>query len=104
MMGMTALATVVSIAWSATSVATMLGISCGIDYAAVHLVPAPGHILAGHDPAKAAGRAAGTAGKLGGVRRLSVIIALGGLSVGLPFLTVMGLAAAGTVLSGCSSP
>ena len=101
LMGMTALASVTSIASASTAVATMLGISCGIDYALFILSRHRSFILAGHEPEEAAGRAAGTAGGSVVFAGLSVIIALAGMSVvGIPFLTVMGLAAAGTVLIG----
>jgi RND superfamily putative drug exporter len=57
------------------------------------------YILGGDDPEDAAGRAAGTAGSSVVFAGLSVVIALCGLAVvGIPFLTVMGTAAAGTVL------
>jgi RND superfamily putative drug exporter len=99
LMAMTALASVLTIASAATSVGTMLGISCGIDYALFILSRHRGNILAGQDPEEAAGRAAGTAGSSVVFAGLSVIIALCGLAVaGIPFLTTMGLVAAGTVL------
>jgi RND superfamily putative drug exporter len=98
MMGITLLASVFDIASAATSVATMLGLSCGIDYALFVLSRHRSNLLAGHSPQEAAGRAAGTAGSSVLFAGLSVIIALCGLAVvGIPFLTVMGLAAAGTV-------
>ncbi|MBM9506790.1 MMPL family transporter [Actinacidiphila acididurans] len=99
MMGMTALAAVTDIASAATSVGAMLGISCGIDYALFILSRYRTHLLAGHHPREAAGRAAGTAGSSVVFAALSVVIALCGLAVaGIPFLTTMGLAAAGSVL------
>ncbi|SDO19629.1 putative drug exporter of the RND superfamily [Nakamurella panacisegetis] len=95
----TALAAVVDIASSATTVATLLGLSCGIDYALFILSRHRSYLLDGLDPEEAAGRAAGTAGGSVVFAGLSVIIALCGLSVvGIPFLTTMGLAAAFTVL------
>jgi putative drug exporter of the RND superfamily len=99
LMGMTALAALTDIASAATTVGTMLGISCGIDYALFILSRHRTYILAGEDPEEAAGRAAGTAGSSVVFAGLSVVIALCGLAVvGIPFLTVMGTAAAGTVL------
>jgi putative drug exporter of the RND superfamily len=99
MMGLTALSAVVQIASASTSVATMLGISCGIDYALFILSRHRAYLVEGYEPEEAVGRAAGTAGSSVVFAGLSVIIALCGLSVvGIPFLTVMGLAAAGTVL------
>ena len=98
MMGITALAAVTDIASSATSVATMLGLSCGIDYGLFILARYRTYLLEGHEPEDAAGRAAGTAGSSVVFAALSVIIALCGLAVvGIPFLTTMGLAAAATV-------
>jgi hypothetical protein len=90
-MSMTALVSVVSIAGAATSVATMLGISCGIDYALFILSRHCAYILAGHDPREATDRAVGSAGSSVAFAGLSVIIALCGLSVAIPILTVMGL-------------
>lgn len=99
LMGMTALASVTTIASASTSLGTMLGISCGIDYGLFILSRHRQHLLAGEDPEAAVGRAAGTAGSSVVFAGLSVIIALCGLSVvGIPFLTTMGLAAAGSVL------
>ncbi|WP_333771367.1 MMPL family transporter, partial [Streptomyces sp. IBSBF 2435] len=101
MMGITALASVFHIASAATSVASMLGLSCGIDYALFILSRHRANLQAGYSPEEAAGRAAGTAGSSVLFAGLSVIIALCGLTVvGIPFLTVMGLAAAGTVALG----
>ena len=99
MMGLTALSAVVQIASASTSVATMLGISCGIDYALFILSRHRAYLVEGYEPEEAAGRAAGTAGSSVVFAGLSVVIALCGLAVvGIPFLTVMGLAAAGTVV------
>jgi len=98
-MGFTALAAVTSIASSATSVGSMLGISCGIDYGLFVLSRHRNNVIEGHEPEEAAGRAAGTAGSAVVFAALTVIIALCGLAVvGIPFLTTMGLAAAGAVL------
>lgn len=98
LLGVTALASVVDIATASTSVASLLGLSCGIDYALFILSRHRSYLLEGLEPAEAAGRAAGTAGSSVVFAGLSVIIALCGLSVvGIPFLTVMGLAAAAAV-------
>ncbi len=98
LMGITAIASVTTIAAASTSVASLLGLSCGIDYAVFILSRYRTNLLAGHDPEEAAGRAAGTAGSSVVFAGLSVIIALCGMSVvGIPFLTAMGLAAAATV-------
>ncbi|MGK7233384.1 MMPL family transporter [Streptomyces hygroscopicus] len=101
MMSITMLAAVFDIASAATSVATMLGLSCGIDYALFIVSRHRANLQAGHSPEEAAGRAAGTAGSSVLFAGLSVIIALCGLTVvGIPFLSVMGLTAAGTVAIG----
>jgi putative drug exporter of the RND superfamily len=101
LMGMTALAAVADIASAATTVGAMLGISCGIDYALFILSRHRNYILQGHEPEEAAGRAAGTAGSSVVFAGLSVVIALCGLVVvGIPFLAVMGLAAAGAIVIG----
>ncbi|WP_436524211.1 MMPL family transporter [Actinoplanes sp. HUAS TT8] len=83
---------------STSALATMLGLAVGIDYA-LFLVSRFRHELAnGHDGEEAAGRATGTAGSAVVFAGLTVVIALAALSVtGIPFLTAMGLAAAGTV-------
>lgn len=91
-------ASLTDISSASTSVAGLLGLSCGIDYALFILARHRGHLLEGMDPEESAGRSAGTAGSSVVFAGLSVIIALCGLAVvGIPFLTAMGLAAAGTV-------
>ena len=79
--------------------ALMLGLAVGIDYS-LFITSRYRHNLAlGLDRREAAGRAVGTAGTAVVFAGLTVFIALAGLSVvGIPFLTAMGLAAAGTVL------
>ncbi|GAA3689558.1 MMPL family transporter [Terrabacter ginsenosidimutans] len=79
--------------------ALMLGLAVGIDYS-LFITSRYRHNLAlGLERQEAAGRAVGTAGTAVVFAGLTVIIALAGLSVvGIPFLTAMGLAAAGTVL------
>ncbi|GIJ45591.1 membrane protein [Virgisporangium aliadipatigenens] len=80
------------------TLATMLGLAVAIDYA-LFIVSRYRHELAnGLAPREAAGRAVGTAGSAVVFAGLTVVIALAGLAVvGIPFLTQMGLAAAGTV-------
>ncbi|NUO89539.1 MAG: MMPL family transporter [Dermatophilaceae bacterium] len=79
--------------------ALMLGLAVGIDYS-LFITSRYRHNLAlGLERQEAVGRAVGTAGTAVVFAGLTVIIALAGLSVvGIPFLTAMGLAAAGTVL------
>jgi len=80
------------------TLALMLGLAVAIDYA-LFIVSRYRHELAsGRDPEEAAGRAVGTAGSAVVFAGLTVVIALAALLVvGVPFLTQMGLAAAGTV-------
>ncbi|SDZ16111.1 putative drug exporter of the RND superfamily [Micromonospora pattaloongensis] len=81
-----------------STLAMMLGLAVAIDYA-LFIVSRYRHELAvGRDPVEAAGRAVGTAGSAVVFAGLTVMIALAGLAVvGIPFLTQMGVAAAGTV-------
>ncbi|WP_329350252.1 MMPL family transporter [Streptomyces sp. NBC_01261] len=81
------------------TLATMLGLACGIDYALFVVSRYREERGKGHAPREAAGLAAGTAGSAVVFAGLTVVIALAGLSVvGIPMLTKMGLAAAGAVL------
>ncbi|AGL18834.1 MMPL family transporter [Actinoplanes sp. N902-109] len=78
--------------------ALMLGLAVGIDYSLFITSRHRQHLLENIEPEEAAARAVGTAGSAVFFAGLTVIIALAGLSVvGIPFLSVMGLAAAGTV-------
>lgn len=78
--------------------ALMLGLAVGIDYSLFISSRYRHNVALGLDRAEAAGRAVGTAGSAVVFAGLTVVIALAGLSVvGIPFLTSMGLAAAGTV-------
>jgi RND superfamily putative drug exporter len=83
---------------STSALATMLGLAVGIDYA-LFVVSRFRHELGqGRDGEEAAGRAVGTAGSAVVFAGLTVIIALVALVVtGIPFLTAMGVAGAGTV-------
>lgn len=81
------------------TLATMLGLACGIDYALFVVSRYREEREKGHAPREAAGLAAGTAGSAVVFAGLTVVIALAGLSVvGIPMLTKMGTAAAGAVL------
>ena len=84
---------------STSTLAMMLGLAVGIDYA-LFIVSRYRHELAqGHHAAEAAGRAVGTAGSAVVFAGATVVIALAALVVvRIPFLATMGLAAAGTVL------
>ncbi|MFE9609933.1 MMPL family transporter [Streptomyces sp. NPDC006012] len=82
-----------------SSLATMLGLAVGIDYALFIVSRYRAERAAGHAPAEAAGRANGTSGSAVVFAGLTVVIALVGLAVvDLPLLTKMGLAAAGAVV------
>src|SRR6266516_2105733 len=98
LMGITAIASVLSMASASTTVALMLGLSCGIDYGLFILSRHRTNLLNGMTPEESAPLAMGTAGSAVVFAALTVIIALCGLTVvGIPFLTVMGLAAAASV-------
>jgi RND superfamily putative drug exporter len=98
LMAVTAVASVVNIASASTTVAIMLGLSCGIDYAVFVLSRHRNNLMAGMRPEESVPLAVGTAGSSVVFAGLTVIIALCGMSVvGIPFLTAMGLAAAGAV-------
>jgi putative drug exporter of the RND superfamily len=98
LMGITAVASVLTIASASTTVALMLGLSCGIDYGVFILSRHRANLLNGMTPEESVPLAVGTAGSSVVFAALTVIIALCGLTVvGIPFLTVMGLAAAASV-------
>ncbi|MFE9764220.1 MMPL family transporter [Streptomyces sp. NPDC005808] len=99
LMSVSALASVMTIASTSTTVATMLGLSCGIDYGLFILARHRNNLLTGMSIEDSVALAAGTAGSSVVFAALTVMIALCGLAVvGIPFLTVMGFAAAGAVL------
>ncbi|MFE7194868.1 MMPL family transporter [Kitasatospora sp. NPDC057541] len=82
-----------------TGLATMIGLAVGIDYALFVVSRYRAELARGRDRTEAAGRAVGTAGSAVVFAGLTVVIALAGLGVvGIPLLTRMGLAAAGTVV------
>ncbi|MFG1666172.1 MMPL family transporter [Streptomyces sp. Y7] len=81
------------------TLAMMLGLAVGIDYALFVVSRYREERAKGRAPQEAAGLAAGTAGSAVVFAGLTVVIALAGLSVvGIPMLTKMGLAAAGAVV------
>jgi uncharacterized membrane protein YdfJ with MMPL/SSD domain len=95
---LTALSGVVELSSTAPILATMLGLAVGIDYALFILSRHRQHLSEGDEPREAAAKATATAGSAVVFAGATVIIALVGLTVvNIPFLTVMGLAAAGTV-------
>jgi len=95
----TALASVVNVASASTTVALMLGLSCGIDYGLFILSRHRNNLMLDMDIGDAVALAVGTAGSSVVFAGLTVIVALCGLALaGIPFLAVMGLTAAGAVL------
>lgn len=98
MAGLYALSSVVQLTSVAPILALMLGLAVGIDYSLFITSRYRQFLADGMDGREAAGRAIGTAGSAVVFAGATVVIALAGLSVvGIPFLTVMGLAAAGTI-------
>ncbi|GAA4190374.1 MMPL family transporter [Microbispora amethystogenes] len=96
--GLFALSGVVELTSVTPVLALMLGLAVGIDYSLFITSRYRQFLAEGVEPAEAAGRAVGTAGSAVVFAGATVVIALAGLSVvGIPFLSVMGLAAAGTV-------
>jgi RND superfamily putative drug exporter len=84
---------------TAPILATMIGLAVGIDYALFIVTRHRQNLAEGHEVEESAARANATAGGAVVFAGLTVVIALAGLTViGIPFLTVMGLAAAATVL------
>jgi len=98
MLGITALSGAVEISETAPILATMLGLAVGIDYALFILSRHRQNLDDGLEPREAAAQATATAGSAVVFAGATVVIALVGLAVvNIPFLTVMGLAAAATV-------
>ena len=98
MAGLFALSSVISLTSTAPVLALMLGLAVGIDYSLFITSRHRQHLVEGVAPEESAARAVGTAGSAVVFAGITVIIALAGLAVvRIPFLTVMGLAAAGTV-------
>jgi RND superfamily putative drug exporter len=96
-----ALASALGLSETTGTLATMLGLACGIDYAMFVVSRYREQRAKGQAPQEAAAMAAGTAGSAVVFAGLTVVIALAGLSVvGIPMLTKMGLAAAGAVIVG----
>jgi RND superfamily putative drug exporter len=96
--GITALATTLGLSSTSSTLASMIGLAVGIDYALFIVSRHRHELMEGRDGEDAAGRAVGTAGSALVFAGLTVLIALAGLAVvGIPMLTKMGLAAAATV-------
>ncbi|MFC4021688.1 MMPL family transporter [Micromonospora sp. GCM10011542] len=98
MAGLYALSGTIQLTSTAPILALMLGLAVGIDYSLFITSRHRQNLLEGLPPEEAVGRAVGTAGSAVVFAGATVVIALAGLAVvDIPFLTVMGLAAAGTV-------
>ncbi|OKH73641.1 membrane protein [Mycobacterium sp. SWH-M1] len=98
-LGIFVVAAFVDMPSASLSLALMLGLSCGIDYALFILNRYRNNLLLLMPRQEAAALAVGTAGGSVVFAALTVVIALCGLAiVGIPFLTYMGLAAAVSVL------
>ncbi|MCL2465366.1 MAG: MMPL family transporter, partial [Micrococcales bacterium] len=88
----------VSVNSTAPMLALMLGLAVGIDYTLFIVHRHRGQLAAGMAVEESAARALATAGSAVVWAGLTVMVALAGLFVvGIPFLTTMGLAAAGAV-------
>ncbi|MER7757563.1 MMPL family transporter [Kitasatospora sp. NPDC097643] len=99
MAAITALGSTLGLSATTGTLAMMLGLAVGIDYAVFIVSRHRAELAEGRTPEEAAGRAVGTAGSAVVFAGLTVVIALAGLSVvGIPVLAKMGLAAAGTVV------
>ena len=80
------------------TLAVMIGLAVGIDYALFIVTRHRQNLALGMEPEEAAARANATAGSAVVFAGMTVVIAIAGLAVvGIPFLTVMGFAAAATV-------
>ncbi|KOG64642.1 membrane protein [Streptomyces antibioticus] len=94
----TALASALDLGSTTSTLASMIGLAVGIDYALFIVSRYRAELAEGREREDAAGRAVGTAGSAVVFAGLTVVIALVGLSVvNIPMLTKMGVAAAGTV-------
>ncbi|MDQ1026910.1 RND superfamily putative drug exporter [Streptomyces umbrinus] len=95
----TALAKALDLGDTTSTLALMIGLAVGIDYALFIVSRYRNELAEGRDREEAVGRATGTAGSAVVFAGLTVVIALAGLAVvNVPMLTKMGLAAAGTVV------
>ncbi|CAL9627054.1 MMPL family transporter [Streptomyces sp. enrichment culture] len=96
-----ALGSALGLSMTTGTLASMLGLAVGIDYALFVVSRYREERANGHEAREATGLAVGTAGSAVVFAGLTVVIALAGLSVvGVPMLTKMGLCAAGAVVVG----
>ncbi|WP_327117668.1 MMPL family transporter [Streptomyces sp. NBC_01341] len=94
----TALANLLDLGSTTSTLAMMIGLAVGIDYALFIVSRYRAELAEGREREEAAGRAVGTAGSAVVFAGLTVVIALVGLAVvNIPMLSKMGFAAAGTV-------
>ncbi|MFD3932719.1 MMPL family transporter [Streptomyces sp. NPDC058614] len=94
------LASAFTFATVSPTLATMIGLGVGIDYALFQITRHRQNLMNGEDPVRAAGGATATSGRAVLVSGCTVIIALAGLSVsGVSFIGLLGVAAAVTVVS-----
>ena len=99
LLGLTAATGLVTLTSTAPTLALMLGLAVGIDYALFITSRCRQHLDEGLPPSEAVPRAVATAGSAVAFAGTTVVIALLGLSVvGIPFLSAMGFAAAATVV------
>ncbi|MFC5790412.1 MMPL family transporter [Agromyces tardus] len=93
--GISIVAAIAPVSSTAPMLAVMIGLAVGIDYALFILSRHRTQLARGQDPEESAAEAVATAGGAVVFAGLTVIIALLGLLVvGIPFLSVMGVAAA----------
>ncbi|MET9670070.1 MMPL family transporter [Streptomyces sp. NPDC006475] len=98
--GLGLLAAAFTFATVSPTLATMIGIGVGIDYALFLITRHRQNLMDGADPVASAGRAVATSGRAVLVSGCTVIIALTGLAVsGISFIALLGVAAAVTVVS-----
>ncbi|MDJ0314074.1 MMPL family transporter [Arthrobacter sp. H35-D1] len=96
--GTMALTTVIEMSSISPMLALMLGLAVGIDYSLFIVNRHRQQLLAGMETRVSIAKATGTSGNAVTFAGLTVVIALAALSVtGLPFLAILGLAAAATV-------
>ena len=98
-LGITTLTGFVDLQATTPVLAVMLGLAVGIDYALFIFTRFRQELLGGRPVGDAVAMAVGTAGSAVLTAGITVVITLAGLAVaGIPFLTEMGLAAAGTIV------
>ncbi|WP_316785074.1 MMPL family transporter [Streptomyces sasae] len=98
-MSLLVMTSVVTMDSTSIILAVMLGLAVGIDYALFIVSRHQTQVRQGMDPEESAGLATGTAGGAVVFAGATVVIALAALAVvNIPFLTVMGLGAAATVV------